>query len=323
MTERGSSRVPLANASVLVTGAAGFIGSHICEALCRVGARVVAAGPMPTEKPGNLAAVQDSIDIVPVRLTAPLMRSLLERVGFDYVFHFAGRADPLASTRAPVKDFRLNSGLALSVLESCRKASRIPAVVLASSAAVYGHSRALPVSETAPTDPISPYGASRLASEIYARVYSRQFGVPTASMRIFSAYGPRLRRQVVHDFLARLIENPSSLSVRTTGEETRDFIFVDDIVTAAMTIASSAPLEGEPYNVGSGTETSIRTLAELTVDRLGLECTIEFAVHTDTVGAPRWCADVRKLRGLGWTPAVGIEDGIARTAAWLRACPPT
>jgi UDP-glucose 4-epimerase len=317
MTEHDSSRVPLANSSVLVTGAAGFIGSHICEALCGVGARVVAAGPMPAEKRGNLAAVQDSLDIVPARLTAPLMRSLLEQVGFDYVFHFAGSSDPRGSTHAPVKDFRLNSALTLSVLESCRKASRIPAVVLASSVAVYGHSRTLPVDETAPTDPISPYGASKLASEIYARVYSRRFGVPTAIMRVFSAYGPRLRRQVVYDFLSGLIENPSSLRVRTTGEETRDFIFIDDIVTAAMTIASLAPLEGEAYNVGSGTETSIRTLAELAVDQLGLPCTIRFDGRTDTVGAPRWCADVRKLRGLGWTPTVGIEEGIARTASWL------
>jgi UDP-glucose 4-epimerase len=316
MTEQGSARVPLADASVLVTGAAGFIGSHMCEALCEVGARVVAIGPMPAEKRGDLAAVQDSIDIVPVRLTAPLMRSLLEQVGFDYVFHFAGSAEPHASTRTPVKDFQLNATLTLSLLESCRKASRIPAVILASSAAVYGHSRTLPIGETAPTEPISPYGASKLASETYARIYSLRFGVPTAIMRIFSAYGPRLRRQVVHDFLARLTKNPSSLTVRTTGEETRDFIFIDDIVTAAMVIASIAPLEGEPYNVGSGSETSIRTLAELIVDQLGLACRIRFGGRTDTVGARRWCADVRRLRGLGWAPVVGIEEGIARTATW-------
>lgn len=212
----------------------------------------------------------------------------------------------------------MNSALTLSLLESCRKASRIPAVVLASSAAVYGHSRTLPVRETAPTEPLSPYGASKLASEVYARVYSRRFGVPTAIMRIFSAYGPRLRRQVVHDFLARLMENPSSLRVRTTGEETRDFIFIDDIVTAGKMIVSFAPLEGEPYNVGTGTETSIRTLAKLTVDQLGLASSIRFKGRTDAVGASRWCADVRRLRGLGWTPTVGIQEGIARTAEWLQ-----
>jgi UDP-glucose 4-epimerase len=317
MTEHGSARVPLADASVLVTGAAGFIGSHVCEALCRVGARVVAAGPISEEKRGNLAALQDRIDVVPARLTAHLMQSLLEQETFDYVFHFAGSPDPRASTRAPVKDFRLNSALTLSLLEACRKASRIPAVVLASSAAVYGSTPTLPIGETAPTDPISPYGASKLAAEIYARVYSRRFEVPTAVMRIFSAYGPRLRRQVVHDFLARLHENPSSLKVRTTGVETRDFIFIDDIVSAALTIASIAPLAGEPYNVGTGTETSIRMLAKLIVDRLGPDCRVEFEDRTDTVGASRWCADVRKLRGLGWTPTVGIEEGVARTAAWL------
>jgi UDP-glucose 4-epimerase len=318
VTEQSASRVPLADASVLVTGAAGFIGSHICEALSAVGARVVAAGPISAETSGNLAAVKDSIEIVPVRLTARLMSSLLEQVGFDYVFHFAGSADPSASIRSPLKDFRLNAASTLSLLESCRRASRVPAVVLASSAAVYGQGRTLPVSETAPTEPISPYGASKLASEVYARIYSGRFGVPTAIMRIFSAYGPRLRRLVVHDFLTRLIENPSSLRVRTTGQETRDFIFIDDVVTAAMTIASAAPFEGEPYNVGSGTETSIRTLAELAVDTLGVAPPIEFGERIDTVGASRWCADVVKLHGLGWAPSVGIEQGLAQTAAWLR-----
>lgn len=293
----------------------------MCEALCRVGARVVGVGPMPAQKSGNLASVRDSIELIPVRLTPSLMRSLHEKERFDYIFHFAGSPDPRASTRAPVGDFRLNSALTISLLESCRKASRIPAVVLASSAAVYGEACTLPVSETAPTEPISPYGASKLAAEIHARVYSRQLGVPTASMRIFSAYGPRLRRQVVHDFLARLIADPSTLRVRTTGEETRDFIFVDDVVTAAMTIASAAPFEGEPYNVGSGTETSIRTLAELAVDTLGVASPIEFGERIDSVGASRWCADVGKLHGLGWAPAVGIEQGLAQTAAWLRDSP--
>jgi UDP-glucose 4-epimerase len=312
----GSRRVPMADASVLVTGASGFIGSHLCEALWKAGARVVAAGPVPAES-NDLLAVRDSIEVVPIRLTAPFIESLFQRREFDYVFHFAGSSDPRASIEAPVADFRLNADLTLSLLEACRKASRIPSVVLASSAAVYGHSRALPLIEAAPTEPITPYGASKLTTEIYARTYSHRFAVPTASMRIFSAYGPRLRRQVVHDFLVRLIESPTSLTVRTTGDETRDFVFVDDIVTAAMTIASSAPLHGEPYNVGSGTETSIRALAELSVERLGLTSTITFASRPDSVGPARWCADVRRLRNLGWRPTVRIENGVARTADWL------
>ena len=215
------------------------------------------------------------------------------------------------SLAEPLFDFEASTGLNFHVLEDLRRHSPRTIYVHLSSAAVYGEPAVLPVREGAAIAPISPYGWHRRMSELMAEEYARQFGMHTASLRIFSAYGPGLKRQVVWDLASRAAADPdSALVLQGCAEDSRDFIHGSDVARAAQIVVEQGQLAGECYNVAGGLETPIGEIAALVLRALGRSPQIDFNGQRHPGNPSRWHADIGKLRALGFAPRIGLNDGV-------------
>ncbi len=302
--------------SAIVTGAAGFIGSHVVEFLVDRGVATVAVDEVAVTMGSSRASrpVSHTMDVASHEFT-----DLLGSLKPDLLLHFAGSGYVPPSVSDPVYDFRRNLEATLKVLESVRQASPGTRLIFASSAAVYGEPRESPVTEHCALDPISPYGVSKLAGERYVSVFARLYGIRAASMRMFSIFGPRQRKQVVYDLIERVHKQPTRLEVLGTGSEIRDFLFVTDVPRAAWIIANAGRLCGEAYNVASGTSVSIATLVRDILDITEFAPLVAFTGAV-RLGDPRdWTADIRLVRSLGFEPSVDLREGVARTVAWYRS----
>lgn len=291
---------------IVVTGASGFIGAHLRAAFERAGHRVVAAA---RPGPGRSA-------FVPFEPESEAFVGALRR-GPDVLVHAAGTSQVAGSFADPVADFRVNTALCLATLEAVRKHAPSCRVVLLSSAAVYGDPAVLPASEVVPPAPISPYGHHKLMAEQLGRMFHQLFGLRTCAVRIFSAYGRGLRRQVVYDAVRRLrAAGPSSPAVfRGTGREARDFVHVEDVAGGVLAAIGGAAWVGEPYNLASGVSTTIAELTEIVRCRLGGLAAAEFDGVSDRGMPLVWRADIARLRALGFSPTWTLERGIAEIVA--------
>ena len=243
----------------LVTGGAGFIGSHVVEHLVADGARVTVVDDLSSGCLDNLGSVMARIDFDDRPLGALLAEPALV-LDYDVIFHLAANAYIPPSVEDPAFDFGLNLETTFRLLEVLRTAERRPRLVNTSSAAVYGDPQRLPIHESDPTVPISPYGVGKLSAERYVAVYSQLYGIAASSVRLFSVYGPRQRKQVVYDLIDRLARDPSRLDVIGDGTQERDFAYVEDVAAAMVLVSRQAPGAGEVFNVASGSTHSIAQL---------------------------------------------------------------
>ncbi len=314
---------PPAMGPVLVTGGAGFIGSHLVEELVARNVGVIVADDLSWGRREDLGALSERIEIVPIDLCRGDLDSLLAGRGFTHIFHLAGHANISESVRAPRMDFERNGVATFYLLEAVRRASPRPAFLQASSAAVYGHGSGEPMREGDLTEPVSPYGASKLAAERYVAVYAKLYGLKTAILRLFPAYGPRQRQQVIYDFLVKLRADGSALAVQGDGSPQRDFVYVADVVDAFLTVAERGPMSGEAYNVSGGEPLSIRELARKVASAMALSPRFTFDSEPRPGDARHWIADTSRIRALGFRPRVSFEEGLARTVAWFRTLSPS
>lgn len=299
--------------SVLVTGANGFLGCYLCRHFSARGwsvAGIDASAPSQTLLNSLSQYGQWS-------LPSPRLGPLLQEFRPELILHCAGRALPVESFRSPAADYAAGPALTFEVLDQVRQFAPRARFVLLSSAAVYGQPKSLPVDEGHPVCPLTPYGYHKWQSEQICTEFSRMFGVATVALRIFSAYGPGLKRQVVWD-ICRKIDQQPELLLYGTGGESRDFIHAQDVAAAVQLVAWEAPGEADVYNVASGVETSIRELAERLAVRLRSHRPPSFD-GTLPVGTPRnWRADVGKLAALGFRPAISLEQGLGEVVDWYR-----
>jgi UDP-glucose 4-epimerase len=242
--------------------------------------------------------------------------SWLRQQKFDFIFHFAGNANVGASVLDPLSDFDVNLRASLSILEAIREAGHSTVLIYASSAAVYGNPIRAPIAETDPTVPISPYGVGKLAMERYLAVYCKLYGLRGASVRMFSPFGPYLRKQLVFDLMQRIHARPTALDVHGDGTQSRDFIYIDDVVSAILQVASKGCLDGTTYNVGRGIETSVSEVAHGLVDLMSPGLAVRYSGQPMPGYPDNWCADITRAHELGWSPQVSLEDGLRRTVAW-------
>ncbi len=251
-------------------------------------------------------------------LPSPRFGEILRERGPDLVIHCAGRTSVPLSVREPFMDYQSGPALTASLLEAIRLEAPATKFVFLSSAAVYGCPTQLPISETTELAPISPYGFHKWQCELLCREYQQSFQIPTCSVRIFSAYGPGLRRQVIWDLCTQAITQ-GRISAQGSGSESRDFIHVMDIVSAVRCISETAPLCGEVYNIASGEETSVRSIAEMIVAALDKTIPIDFS-GTVPAGTPlNWRADIAKIQKMGFRPSVQIKKGISQFVRWAEA----
>jgi UDP-glucose 4-epimerase len=299
---------------VLVTGVAGFIGRYIARTFANQGWSVIGISSSPPENAPllNLKAYHR------LRLPHQGLHDLLRQYSPQLCIHCAGRASVNLSINDPVNDFYENSALVLETLNAIRLNAPQCRFISLSSAAVYGNPQSLPVSETQSCAPLSPYGFHKWQCEQLCAEFAKVYDLPTASVRIFSAYGPGLRRQVLWDICHKALIQ-GEVKLQGTGQESRDFVHVLDIANALMVIANHAPMQGEAYNLGSGREVSIAELANLVLTALEFPDAPQFD-GVVPLGTPlNWQADMTKLKAMGFEPTVALERGVKIFVEWCRA----
>lgn len=315
--ESGVSR-SVKNKHCLVTGGAGFIGSHLVEALVGRGAKVTIADSLSTGRVSNLASVADQVDLRKLDLITDDLRPLLSENGFSHVFHLAANANVVGSVEDPRHDFERNALATFNLLDAVRDAAPKATIVHTSSATVYGEGHSAPIKEDDPKDPISPYGVSKLTAEGYVSLFSRLYGLRTANVRLFSVYGPRLRKQVVYDLMLKLTKNTDELFIHGDGTQVRDMNHVANIAETLILVVEKAPLSGEVYNVAAGEQVSIRELAEMICQRLQLSPKFVFSGKVRLGESHAWYPDITELEKLGYCPRLKLERGLSDTVDWFR-----
>ena len=299
---------------LVITGVAGFIGSHVARHFSQEGWSVVGIDRTPAENdlPGNLSS------FCRLQLPDPSFGVLLKDRSPQLCIHCAGTASVGQSIADVTSDFYANTVLTFEVLNALRLNAPHCRFIFMSSAAVYGNPTSLPIKETQLPAPISPYGFHKWQCEQLCEEFFKVYNLPTAIVRIFSAYGPGLRRQVIWDICRKAIKQ-KSVTLQGTGKESRDFVHVIDIATALLAVATAAPMQGETYTIGSGQETNIGELADMIVRTLGSHYSFQFD-GTIPPGTPlNWQADISKLRTIGFVPSIPLEDGIEQVVRWCRS----
>lgn len=299
------------NRRVAVTGAAGFLGSHLCEALVSEGAAVLALDNFEGGSARNLEAVRARLRLLNCDIACADTDDALREA--EAVFHLAAMANPRACQKDFARTYRVNVEGTRRVLEACRPGAR---VIFLSGAMIYGEPRALPIDETHAPGARDAYALSKIMGECLTWAVASARGLRATVVRNFSSYGPRQSPDYVIPGMIRRALRSGRIEL-WNATPTRDFTYVTDTIQALLAIAKSEALVGEAVNVGSGTERSIHEVARTVAALLG-----NVQVHDlgqEVTGSQRQCADNRKLRrATGWGPRVALEDGLARTIAWAK-----
>jgi UDP-glucose 4-epimerase len=299
---------------VIITGASGFIGRNLARHFSRKGWQVYGIDSNAEES----APMADLKGYYAIRLPSDKLGPIFQSIQPDLCVHCAGRSSVGLSVSDPRSDFFSGPVLTWEMLDAIRLHASRCRFVFISSAAVYGSPEHLPISEAMSPHPLSPYGCHKWQSELICQEFSGIYGLQVAVARVFSAYGPGLRRQVVWDLFHQAMTH-SRISAQGTGMESRDFIHVSDLCLALETIAKNAPFCGEPYNVASGQETEIAQLATMISASAAPGCEIHFNGKLPPGTPTNWRADIAALQKLGFSPAIKIQDGIRSFGAWCRA----
>ena len=307
---------------VLVTGAAGFIGSHLAERLLSLGHEVVGIDSLTDYYPRwikrrNLEPLLQNprFQYVPGDLTEINLSLVLQDT--QWVFHHAAQAGVRASWGSSFQTYAKDNVLATQRLLEATKGTSIQKFVYASSSSIYGDAEAFPTAETAVPRPVSPYGVTKLAGEQLCYLYWRNYGVPTVALRYFTAYGPRQRPDMAFHLFGRALLEEQPIHIFGDGLQTRDFTYIDDVLTANMLAAQRGP-PGEVFNIGGGSRISLREALAHLEAATGRPARLQY--ETMQKGDARHtAADIQKAqRVLGYQPTVAIAEGLHREVAWLK-----
>jgi UDP-glucose 4-epimerase len=296
----------------LITGAAGFLGSALANRLAAGGDVVVGVDDLST---GNEKALNPTVRFVRGDVNdRPKLWSLLQDV--DCVYHLAAKVSVQESVLYPREYNNVNVGGTVTLMEAMRDVG-VRRVVLTSSGTVYGNQPVQPVVENAVPNPRVPYAVSKLAAEYYVKSIGSLWGIETVCLRVFNAYGPGQHIPPVHTpvipgFLRQAWEN-GTIVIHGDGNQTRDYVYVDDVVDAMVAAASAPDINNRTFNIGSGTETSVRELAKLAIEATGGRPEVVYNPRNEG-GISRLCADISAAgEFLGYAPRVSLIDGLTRT----------
>lgn len=296
----------------LITGAAGFLGSALANRLAREGHQVRGLDDLSTGDPNSL-----SPDVLFTRGDVndrPKLWTLLQEV--DCVYHLAARVSVPESILYPREYNAVNVGGTVSLMEAMRDVG-VGRVVLISSGAVYGDQGRQPLSEDSPPNPHSPYAVSKLSAEYYVRTIGGLWGIETVALRVFNAYGPGQNLPASHppvipNFIKQAVRS-GTLVVHGEGSQTRDYVFVDDVVRCMVAAATAPGINQAVINVGSGRETSVRELVRVILELTDSKAEVIYNPRTDP-GVSRMCSDLTRARELlGYNPQKSLEEGLRLT----------
>jgi UDP-glucose 4-epimerase len=309
--------------NVLVTGGAGFIGSHVVAAFLARGASVTVIDDLSSGKRTNLP---ESVRFVHTDVRSPDAAAVVREGRFDAVCHLAAQIDVRTSLENPRLDLDVNAGGTVNVLEAIRASGKTSTrFVLSSTAATYGDVPVIPTPETAPKEPLSPYGIAKFGAEFYLAYYARIYGIPTVALRYANVYGPRQdchgEAGVVAVFCERLLAG-RPLTIFGDGLQTRDFVHAADVADANVRAATKElpPVElvdSRAFNISTVVETDVITLAQTLNQIAGGTASIQYAPGRPGEIRRSALANDKAKRLLGWTPRVTLQAGLADTFRWF------
>jgi|SRR5579862_5316371 len=310
------------NRRVLITGAGGFIGSHLAERIVELGAhtrcflRYTSKGSLGWL---STSPLRSELEIIhgDVRDCDSILRA---GEGVDVIFHLAALVGIPYSYHSPRSYVGTNVEGTLNILEAARRHGT-ERLICTSTSEVYGSAMHVPMDERHPLQAQSPYSATKIGSDKIAESYFHSFGIPLSIARPFNAYGPRQSSRAVIPTIVTQALGQTTVKLGNV-HTTRDFTFVSDIVEGFIAIAETAETIGKTLNIGSGSETSVRELAEIIFDLMGVNCQIEIEeqrLRPRTSEVNRLCADSSLLRNLTtWSPKIPLREGLVRTIEWTR-----
>lgn len=302
----------------IVTGGAGFIGSHVARALKDAGHEVLAVDDLSRGKEANLS---DGIELAQVSITSPEVEQVISEFKPDAIFHHAAQIDVRHSVADPVFDSLVNVSGTVRVASSAARAGCKVLVMASTGGAIYGEQEEYPADETHVTRSASPYGVSKLCGEVYLGYFQRTFGLRCVALRYANVYGPRQdphgEAGVVAIFAQKMLRGESPM-IHGDGEQTRDYVFVGDVVKANLIALQNHHALGS-YNIGTGVETTVNTLAKHIAEAAGFKGPINHGP-----GKPgeqrRSCLDTKRAqKELGWTPGSSLAEGLRATVDYFRA----
>ena len=310
---------------VLVTGGAGFIGSHLVDELMTRGCSVTVIDNLSSGSIDNIQRWLKNPRFNFIRgdlLEMSHLRKALE--GCKAVFHLAADPEVSRGSQNPEAHYRQNVEATFRLLEEIRRAGQVEEIVFTSSSTVYGEASRMPTPEDySPLEPISVYGASKLACEALISAYAHTYGFKAIILRLANIVGPRSRHGVIHDFIVKLMKNSKELEILGDGSQTKSYLHVEDCVKAILLAAESSGSRIGVFNVGSEDQVNVRRIAEIVVEEMGLQG-VKFRFTGGVDGGRGWPGDVknmlldiRKIKALGWRPQYNSEKAVRFTARSL------
>jgi UDP-glucose 4-epimerase len=295
---------------ILIIGSEGFIGSNCVKYFIHKGYTI-----------WGVDLFNQSTQFYNYRKISRLsddLEEIIKNNQFDVLINASGSANVNYSMTHPIIDFEANCLDVIIVLEGIRKYQNNCKYVHISSAAVYGNPIELPIQEEAQTKPLSPYGWHKLISENLCNEYNSVHGIQTVIVRPFSVYGPGLRKQLFWDLFQKIKSSKGVIELWGTGNESRDFIYIDDLVRAIDIIIDKAKMRGEVYNLASGIETSIASVIKLFVESYDPSIQYKFNGHVREGDPINWRADISKITSLGFSPENTLTYGMIKVTDWLK-----
>lgn len=306
-------------AKILITGGAGFIGSNLAKELHQMN-DIFIVDDLSMGSKDNIKDLSNVTFFHENVLNQEFMEKLLVKENFDYIFHLAAVASVADSIERPIETHAVNFTATLNILECLHQMEnrQLKRLVFASSAAVYGDEKTLPKEEFSVIKPLTPYAIDKFASEKYVLAYNNLYGVPTSAVRFFNVFGPNQNPAspysgvisiIVDRFDKKLKGEPSNFTLFGDGMQSRDFIYVKDVVQALEKVAYSADSLGNVYNVGNGLETTLNDLIEKVSNILGEDITINNEDARDG-DIKQSFANIEQLKGLGFSANYSVEEGL-------------
>jgi UDP-glucose 4-epimerase len=300
--------------NILVTGGAGFIGSHLCDALLARGHHITVVDNLVLGRKENIAHLMGNANFKFIEadiLDTGAMQKLFEEGGFEMVYHLAANSDIQKGGRDPLVDYQLTFNTTFNILQLLKE-YQIKKFFFASTSAIFGETYDVLKEDYGPLKPVSNYGAGKLASEAFISAFSSTYGIQTWITRFPNVVGERFTHGVIYDFIHKLLKNPNELEVLGNGEQCKPYVYVKDLVDGILYVIDHA---SEPYNVymlGSDSRTKVKEIAAMVIEEMGLNARIRYTGgDRGWVGdVPEFRYDLTKVNNLGWRAPHNSNDSV-------------